>query len=57
MPGLPLERQGLWGSLKARVQVFRRHDPWLLRANGVCMVALFVGAGLMIAGMWIWQCR
>ena len=57
MPIRLLNHQTPWGSFKTRVQLLRRDYPWMFWANSACVLALFVGTGLMVAGIWMGQCR
>ena len=57
MPFRFLDRQNPWESFKSRVRFMRRDYPWMFWVNSACVLALFVGTGLMVAGIWMGQCR
>ena len=57
MPFRWLNPQGPWGSFKTRVLLLWRNHRRMVWANGGCVLALFVGTGLMVAGIWMGQCR
>lgn len=44
---------GILKGLILRVKSMMRHSKTLLVLNGACIVALFVGTGLMILGIWM----
>ena len=58
--GMPIplvNRQSPWGSFKTRVGRLWTDYPWICsRVNSTCVLALFVGTGLMVAGIWMGQC-
>ena len=57
MPIRLVNRQSPWESFKTRVRFLWRDHPWMFWVNTACVLALFVGTGLMVTGIWMAQCR
>ena len=58
--GMPFRVVGFespWGSFKTRMRLMWKDHPWMFWINIACVLALFVGTGLMVSGIWMAQCR
>ena len=45
--------EGILAGLILRIKSMWRHSKMLLALNSACVIALFVGTGMMVVGIWM----